>query len=475
MNPKLIQAIRERIKAGQNKAEIQTEVMGFDYEEVAFLAAYEEAFSASTIPKPIPVPQANTTPVRDTSLVIGKDTVLTLLGYKELLLSGLHLAQNNLPLLGKGVIFTVLAGVLFGGGALALFGAGAYFGEAGFFVSVGLFILWALLFMLVVSACLTSVLRGLLKRDSGERYRSHIRWTFLHVIGILLVGFYVNIFSQLGYSLLIVPGIIFSIYSFFAVMYVVSGESKGLAALTKSIALVHGRFWDVLGRILASVLVILVLVIVTLGISSLSILINPFLFPLILVPSLIWIIYWHTCFSVVLFESLKVLPKKAELTIKESTLINVFRVVIGIVITGMVLLGVMLGYGFVTLMGDDHTYSSGKWSIKDVSVDMAKKTSLRILSDQMESYKEENDSYAGACEEIEGGSSCVSDEATYLLEIPLSKGFYCIDNTGYNEVTRRSSIIFGVCDREAAEEVDEEEKVESTSTEAAVVETEQIN
>jgi hypothetical protein len=141
------------------------------------------------------------------------------------------------------------------------------------------------------------------------------------------------------------------------------------------------------------------------------------------------------------------LPKKAELPIKEPTLISIMRVVIGIVVVGIVALVLIFGYGFSAIY-DNQSYSEER-SVKNMSIDITKKTYLKLLSEQIAVYKEENGSYEGACVDVELGSVCFSDAKTYLLEIQVSNGFYCIDNTGYNEVTRRSSIIFGVCDRES--------------------------
>jgi hypothetical protein len=457
MNPKLIEAIRDRIKAGRSQAAIQTEVMGFGYSEEAFLAAYNEALKSA---EPETVIEDAGPQAQDNSLVIGTETVLTLPGYKELFLRALKLAQSCLPQLGKGILFSLLAVVLFGGGTLALFASGAYLGAAGFLTTIALALIWVILFLLVLSASVTSILRSVLKRNQNEDYWQHVRWSFVNVVAILLVGLYVNIFLQIGYSLLIIPGIIVSIYTFFAVMMTVSGDGRGVAALAASTSLIHGRFFPILGRVLASVGVMILLIVLAALVSSLTFFVEPLLLPVVFIPLTLLVLFWHTCFSVVLYESLKVLPKKAELPIKEATLINIMRVVIGIIVVGLVLIGSLFGYG-ISAIYNNYMYEEGG-SIKDLSVDMTKKTYLKILSEQMEIHKEANGSYEGACEEAEVGSVCVSDAATYLLEIPLSKGFYCIDNTGYNEVTRRSSIIFGVCDRER---VGEDEAVPLPETE----------
>jgi hypothetical protein len=435
--------------------------MGFGYTKEAFLAAYEMASNNSTT-------TGDSSDTKDSSLVIGADTVLTLPSYKELFLRTVKVAKGSLSNLGKGILFSIFSVLIFGGGAMAFIAYGAYLTEASFWVSVGLFLVWIILFILLLSASLTSIIRSILRRDKGEDYKEHIRWSFSNIIAILLVGLYVNIFTQIGFSLLIIPGVIIAVYTLFAVLLTISGESEGLAALVLSASIINGRFFPVLGRALAGAMIMLLLLVLALGASALTVLINPILLPTVLIPLALIIVYAHTCFSVVLFESVKVLPRKAELPIKETTLINIMRLVIGGVVVGMLTLALMFGYGFSAIY-DNQGYSE-EWSVKNMSIDITKKTYLKVLSEQIAVYKEENGSYEGACLNVEIGSVCFSDAKTYLLEIPLSNGFYCIDNTGYNEVTRRSSIIFGVCDKERVSE-EKQSEINPSSIEPNKLET----
>jgi len=66
----------------------------------------------------------------------------------------------------------------------------------------------------------------------------------------LLAGLVVT----LGFILLIIPGIIFSVWFGFATLFVVLGNLGPMDALKKSKSLVSGYFWPVVGRLLLFVL-----------------------------------------------------------------------------------------------------------------------------------------------------------------------------------------------------------------------------
>jgi hypothetical protein len=68
--------------------------------------------------------------------------------------------------------------------------------------------------------------------------------------GMILVGLLCGLIIMAGYILLVIPGIIFSVwYSQAAYAYLLEGRT-GVAALNRSKEMVQGRFWAVWGRML---------------------------------------------------------------------------------------------------------------------------------------------------------------------------------------------------------------------------------
>jgi predicted Zn finger-like uncharacterized protein len=96
-------------------------------------------------------------------------------------------------------------------------------------------------------------------------------WAYAWVIS--LAGFIVTG----GFLLFIVPGILFSVWFFFAQYLLVAGNERGMDALLASKACVRGRFFAVLVRLLAAWVVSLVLGLVPVAGPLLSLLFVPFM------------------------------------------------------------------------------------------------------------------------------------------------------------------------------------------------------
>jgi hypothetical protein len=100
-----------------------------------------------------------------------------------------------------------------------------------------------------------------------------------------LVNFLRGIILVIGFLLLIVPGVVFLVWFVFAHFEVVLTEAGIKESLSRSKALVAGKFWKVLGRLvvfgLFQVLVQMILTILPLNIGSL---ISPLLGILFILP-----------------------------------------------------------------------------------------------------------------------------------------------------------------------------------------------
>lgn len=100
---------------------------------------------------------------------------------------------------------------------------------------------------IVFVLAIDSVLRG---EDFEPRKLAEV--ALKKIWPVLLVASLTALAALGGFLLLIIPGIIFSIWYAFSYYEVVLGDVRGLEALKKSKELVKGRFWAVLWRLAAS-------------------------------------------------------------------------------------------------------------------------------------------------------------------------------------------------------------------------------
>ncbi len=101
------------------------------------------------------------------------------------------------------------------------------------------------------------------------QYRVGFGW-FWSVVLIMIIGIFVSIGSLV---LFVIPVIIIAVYTaLYSYVLVIEGK-KGFAAFTESYALVHGRWWAVLGRILFLGVIMVIIQIILgliLGIAGIS-------------------------------------------------------------------------------------------------------------------------------------------------------------------------------------------------------------
>jgi len=270
----------------------------------------------------------------------------------------------------------------------------------------------------------------------------------LNIVGITMVSLYTNILTQVGYAIFFVPGIMLSVYLIFAIFLQVGGESKGINTLTLSTAMVYGRFWGVLLRVLASALALVALLAVSIPLASLTVFINPFFVPTFVVFVLGVVLlgaYFQLCFTVVLFESVRSLPPAKPLPWSAQNITKLYKVIIGIVLVGILLGSVF--FAFMIGKVFEQNSRGNTLSSTEIMLDVADKHFLKLATEEATSYFETNDTFTEVCASLAlaDKASCTSTETTYGLEVPLSWGFYCVDSTGYNEVVSSSALEEGEC------------------------------
>lgn len=102
--------------------------------------------------------------------------------------------------------------------------------------------------------------------QNGWRRALPFAWIFT-LVGFIVYG---------GFFLLLIPGLIFMVWFFFAPLVLAEEDLRGMSALIKSRELVRGRFWPVLGRLMALWLATVVISLVPILGQLASIVLMPF-------------------------------------------------------------------------------------------------------------------------------------------------------------------------------------------------------
>lgn len=329
MEPKLVEAIKERIKAGHTKEQIQTEVTATGYDTDSFEAAYVVATKVEEVAQV------------EGQTVARKDEALN---FSRLFSSSWQMAKGNIALLWKTVLTFGLSLLLVGVAAGAIFFRPQEFApEESLYILIGM--AFFAVFFAVSILCFGALLRGLLHRSAGESFRTHFKWSLTHAIDIIIVSFYVSTLTQVGYLFFIIPGLMLAVYLIFATFFVAAENQSGVVAMITSTKLVYGRFWPVLIPILLSTGVLIAVFIAgALAATMLSVL-NPLLIPVFMLLSIVVVVvggFWQLCFLITLFESLQKVPSSVSLPLSEKALATSYRVVIGVVVVLMLLVGLLV-------------------------------------------------------------------------------------------------------------------------------------
>ncbi len=429
MDSQLMQALSERIKAGHTKSQIRDEMLAIGYSEAAIEAAYKTA-SGEDVSTEISVPRV------EASL---------LPTYTSLAKDSFTLALAQIPLLLKSILAFVvicLSAVLL----LQMWGSLLVSGPESSWQILGLIscIIFVCLCVLIgIISIFATILRVLLKRKESVRYRDSLFWAVSNVVAISLVSVYVQVLTQVGYMFFIIPGLLLSIYLLFSMFLLIAGKEKGIAALTASTALVYGRFWPVLLRILFSVALIFLAVLAMVVLAALSALFPSTLEAVFVIPILLCVLFasfWQLCFTVVLFEALENLPVAKPLPVTLTKLQTIYRTVVVVVLTLVIFVTALIGFGATTAY--QHGYFTGEWTETSLKTDVMQKQLLALSLKNAESLYLSNASYEYVCEELAlpDDVTCYNSGERVALEAPLSKGFYCVDSDGFKEVVRRSVI-----------------------------------
>ena len=432
MDPKLVQALVERISAGVSRDDIKHEMLTAGYNEATFTSAYEVALARVT--------QAPVQKPADSLVDVGMDI-------KELFTMSFQMLFKNFSILINSVATFLVSVVLVGGIGFVVFNT-AFNPAENFAYDVALVVVGALAFIAIMVTCFSSIVRALLRRNMPESFGNHLAWTFTHIIGITLVSCYISILTQVGYMFFIIPGIALNIFLIFSTLFVISGTHTGVAALVASTELVYGRFFKVFGRVLLCILASMVVIWagVFLALATLYFSLPVMVISGVLVGVLFLLgFFWQLCFIIVLFEALQNSPKVETKPISTRSLTLIYRGIVGVVMAGLIIFAFL--FGFFAANSNVIEEIETDWLNMETTSDVANKQNVRAARLDAEFYRMEQGSFLGVCTHITLSPEivCESTDILYALETPLSEGFYCVDSTGYDEVNSRPILYNASC------------------------------
>jgi len=289
MSPELQQAVQERVALGYTKEQIFTELRAAGYTEDVIESVYMLSQDDSQNPFE-PVEAVNTPPLTpENQTQQTSQTQQSLIGYGEFVKQSVLLAASAWSIFLKTLLTTILVGVAL------LLTTGLLFGGIGMLISSPLvigagFAVGYILYLTMLIVVIGVMLRSLLLRDQPGTYRSHLRWMFGRIWSALVVSFYqqtiilnalylpiaIGLLALLtggaasivgmgmsgaggalgtalafigGYLLFSILTIVISLYVGWSFFSFAQGTHTGIDAVVRSVQLVSGRFWSVLGRL----------------------------------------------------------------------------------------------------------------------------------------------------------------------------------------------------------------------------------
>ena len=220
MSEELIEAIRERITAGQTKKEIIDAVRAMGHTEEVAYAAFTLAEHDQTINKEAPLR----------------------LSARSLFVSGWHFAKRH-PRLTVVSAIPLIAEVFLTAARNSVFGTDGVYAIALIIASV----IAALAYVVLLMVILMRVTKPEIPLSPETA------WVFIkqHFISLCVIYLFSGLMILGGLALFLLPGLAVMISITFAQYVYVHEGKRGLSALLASSALVRARFWHVLYKILA--------------------------------------------------------------------------------------------------------------------------------------------------------------------------------------------------------------------------------
>lgn len=406
MSPELISALRERIKQGQAKEVTKAEVLMMGHSKEVFENAYRLAEGAD-------------------AAVDSSPTVNELPSIVTLIKEGFDFAKNNLTL-----TFMLAVPVLV---SLLAMEVGTWFPSSQLISTITNLI--AAFSFLVYLFSLTAAFYLLTTASSGKiaSSKSGLLWARKNFFSFFFITILTTLIVLGGFLLFIIPGIILSITVFFGAYVFVHEDVKGMSALTRSRALVKGRWWNIAVKVTGISLFVFAtffLLGIIVGIIdglSLATIEDTLIFDLIFEPLAAFVTIVIMYASNQLFFALQ----------KETTVIPIRKKVTFtywfLVIAGMVLVGLFIRFA-ISIMNDPellNTPMSAESKLLQEEVKALSGPALSFANTQVRSF-------VGVCATLtplvtksSGDVVCNDSMEAWALAASVRGETWCADSSGF--------------------------------------------
>lgn len=408
MSPELIAAIRERIAAGHEKESIKTSVLAMGYVVEVFEAAYVLAqndltrITVGAIPTPV-------------SMKRELPSVLTLIA------DSFEFAKSRIDMVALVAVPLML---------LTLFTTVSTWNYNQLALS-GLFSGLAIVSALVYIVNLTALLYIVTHKNRAEvvTLSESFSWTKRNIFSLFWVYLLTILAVFGGFLFFFIPGIILLV-SLYLAQYVFAVEGKrGMEALLKSRALIHGRWWSVARKIAGlSFYYLLFIIFVTLVYEGVKLVVD--LPNLTLIGELLMQLF-TAFFTVMSMEvmyrlycdlSVGTVDEPASSFIKISYFSSVFLGIAAII--GLILLATLIG-----------SISRFDEAVPDVFTSTTLYGEVLHSSVSAEEYKLAQGSFKGVCDvlvpEVSSATNveCNDEEGEWALSASVEGDRWCADTT----------------------------------------------
>ena len=490
----LIDALENRLEHGESKESLRAEVLAAGHSNEVFEEAFLEAtqryqmsgggedsevsFADTVVEEVTTIPHTRAKGDLYT-LTIGRPHHASgLIGYIEMLKTGWHIGIECIPLL-KGLLGALI--ILFGSLAFVVLLIGAYVSSDLFVDNNVALVTLVVLFtcgyigvILYAGIAGFAFFRGMLLRENGIDFWQHFWWGWRHMIPIFLLSFYIQIITQAGFVLFVIPGFVAMVYLGYAQYVLAAHTTRGFDAMIRSFELVYGRFWAIVGRKLFLIVAIFTLVLIDATLLT--------VFPLLGIIGailLLVVLYFMLSSSVALFESVAAAKPIHIFSTHDKLKIKKWLwVVVGVgILFGTISFLSMISTidvgkeypeveKFVHLVRDAQENKNNQIETTDTEdTNAAQITLITTYIDQIPDtanvYKDNNGSFAGVCSYEAGvntflryaydsGSNdifCHDSHGWYIAEAELgdSGSYYCVDSAGNSLIQQHSRNGYETC------------------------------
>lgn len=426
----LREAIQERIALGYTTEDIKKELHEAGYDDAAVATLLDTLQS-------------------DTTGEFSSGQSQSVIGYTALLGDAFTFLKENIGTFLRGgrdivILFTVAVAAVFmtlvtsgvDVTALSTMSDGELVDQFMVIEVIAALVLIGIVWVVGLNVVAFSVTRKLLfRRHSAETYGSQVNWSLRHIWPIIWLVILVNLATQLGYALLVLPGIALTFYLLFANYFLALGTASGARAMVESVELVYNRWWGVLARMFVVGIVATLVVgiigavfgLVGFGLGT----VDPVLGFVVLgagfIALVLGLLAYQMSAAILLFESLQE-TKRVQFTASNRSQLRIAL----LVAAGLGLVVAILQPNAPAEPGVLDSLRSAQTEAAAAAI----RVDLLSLATHAEVYRADTDgSYEGVCAELrpkmqsEGTMDCIdrSDRWAFTLESPAGDS-YCIDS-----------------------------------------------